>query len=517
MTRMEIVIFALSALCVIFVVVALAVPFAKAAGLPLPVVLASVGLTVAGISWATGIGVAGALLDAYNLWFIQSLALNSQSLLLIFLPPLLFEMSLGVNVRRLTDDVWTVFVMAVLAVLLATVTVAFAVWSLSTLLSLVACLLLGAAISTTDPAAVVTTFREIGAPRRLTVILEGESLLNDAAAITLFTLLIAIARSQDSTGLAIAGNFIYGFAVGAGAGLAFGWLASRLYSVLGGSATAEATLTLALAYGSFLFAEYQLGASGVVAVVFAGMTTRILGVVKMGPANWSTVMAVWTQIGFWANVLILLVAATMAPGMLFALKWQDLLLIPVVFVAAFFARGLILFGGLPLMSRFGLTAPMTTAQKTLICWGGVRGAANARFSLSASPRSGRSLNMSGTLSPRSRQASSSRRCSSTPRPWRSSPASSGSTCSPIPTAPCASASSQARAKKSAPMSSASPPTGPSPRTHSTSFMPNMTRRSRRRSPGRRRSASSSVSGCGSASRFCAIRNCAWCRKPSRTV
>ena len=197
---MHIVVFALSALCVIFVIVALAVPLAKAARLPLPVVLATIGLTLAIVSWVTGFELAGTALDTYDLWFVQSLALNSHSLLLIFLPPLLFEMSLGVNVRRLTDDIWTVFVMAVLAVVVATVTVALVVWACSPL-TLIACLLLGAAISTTDPAAVVTTFREIGAPRRLMVILEGESLLNDAAAITLFTLLISIAKAEGGGGI----------------------------------------------------------------------------------------------------------------------------------------------------------------------------------------------------------------------------------------------------------------------------------------------------------------------------
>jgi hypothetical protein len=113
---MQIVVFALSALCIIFITVALAVPLAKAMKLPLPVVVAMIGFSVAALAWLTGIELAGTALDTYDLWFVQSLALNSQSLLLIFLPPLLFEMSLGVNVRRLMDDIWTVFLMAVLAV-----------------------------------------------------------------------------------------------------------------------------------------------------------------------------------------------------------------------------------------------------------------------------------------------------------------------------------------------------------------------------------------------------------------
>ncbi len=379
---MQIVVFALSALCVIFITVALAVPLAKAMKLPLPVVVAMIGFSVAALSWLTGIELAGTALDTYDLWFVQSLALNSQSLLLIFLPPLLFEMSLGVNVRRLMDDIWTVFLMAVLAVVLATVMVAFAVWLLSPV-GLIACLLLGAAISTTDPAAVVTTFREIGAPRRLLVILEGESLLNDAAAITLFTLLISIARAQGGgTGAEIVLNFLYSFVMGAGTGVLLGWLASRVYPILGGMVTAEATLTVALAYGSYLVAEYHVGASGVVAVVFAGMTTRIMGLITMGPRSWPAVAGVWTQIGFWANVLILLLAATMAPKMVFSLSWQEALLIPLTFVAALAARAAILFGGLPLMSRVGLSPPMNNAQKTLICWGGVRGAVTLVLALS---------------------------------------------------------------------------------------------------------------------------------------
>ena len=250
-------------------------------------------------------------------------------------------------------------------------------------ISLIACLLLGAAISTTDPAAVVTTFREIGAPRRLLVIIEGESLLNDAAAIALFTLLVAIARADATAGpITLVASFGYSFGAGAIAGAAIALLASRIFPLLGASVVAEATLTVALAHGSYLLAEIGLGASGVVAVVFAGMTTRHFGVVAMGPRNWLTVKAVWTQIGFCANALILLLAAAMAPRMLASLKPRETLLIAVAFVAAFAARALILFGFLPLLSKLRMTTPIGLAQKTLVWWGGVRGAVTLVLALS---------------------------------------------------------------------------------------------------------------------------------------
>ncbi len=379
---MTIVTFTIAAGCLIFVLISLLIPLASLVRLPLSVVIAIVGLSGGALVWATGFEFAGKGLDTYDLWFVQSLALDTHSLLVIFLPPLLFEMSLGVSPRRLRDDVWVVLLMAVIAVLLATVIVGVAVWQASTM-SLLACLLLGAAISTTDPAAVVTTFREIGAPRRLRIILEGESLLNDAAAIALFTLLVGIARADAVSGpFALATSFLYGFSSGAAAGVAIAWLASRVYPLLGGSVVAEATLTVALAHGSYLIAELGLGASGVVAVVFAGMTTRHVGLVTMGPKNWSTVFAVWTQIGFWANALILLLSAMLAPRMLAGLKSHDVLLIAVTFAGAFVARAVVLFLLLPVLSHFRLTTPMNLAQQTLAWWGGVRGAVTLILALS---------------------------------------------------------------------------------------------------------------------------------------
>jgi CPA1 family monovalent cation:H+ antiporter len=355
--------------------VALAVPAARRAGVPLPVAVAVVGLAAGLVPVMAGVDATALFLDAYEIWVLDALALDSRALLILFLPPLLFEMALAVNVRRLLDDAAVVLVMAVLAVILATASVGLAVWSVSPY-GLVACLLLGAAISTTDPAAVISTFREIGTPRRLLVILEGESLLNDAAAIALFTVLLTLAGAAvgSLTLEGILGQFLYDFAVGAASGTVVAWLVSRLYPLLGGAATAEVSMTVALAYGSYLIAESALGASGVVAAVFAGLTTTVVGIVRMGPGNWSSVCTVWSQIGFWANTLILAIAAGLAPGLLLTLTWWEALLVPVAFAGALAARAAVLFGLLPGLSLIGLAAPITTAQKAVIWWGGVRGA-----------------------------------------------------------------------------------------------------------------------------------------------
>ena len=358
----------------VLALIALAVPAAKHLRVPLPVVISVAGLTVGCLPLVFQIDTQTQFLDAYDAWIVDQIALDSQALLLLFLPPLLFEMALAVNVRRLLDDALIVLLMAVVAVVLATGLIGLSVWTFSSF-SLVLCLLLGAAISTTDPSAVVSTFKEIGAPRRLLVILEGESLLNDAAAIALFTVLIALAGAEavvSPGGVVLA--FLYDVVVGAGAGIALAWTVSRVYPLLGASPVAETSMTVALAYGAYLMADVALGASGVVAAVLAGLTTTVSGQVRMGPGNWRNVATVWSQIGFWANTLVLLIAAALAPALLITLHWSHALLLLAAFAGAFLARAAIVFGLLPGFSLLGLAQPMTGGQKTLAWWGGVRGA-----------------------------------------------------------------------------------------------------------------------------------------------
>lgn len=379
---MELIVFILGSLTVGLALVALIVPLARRVAQPLPVAIAAIGLAYGLATALAGVTLSDRALDAYDIWFVRQLALDGNTLLYVFLPPLLFEMALAVNVRRMLDDLSTVVLMAVFAVIAATAAIGLALWAVSGI-DLVACLLLGAAVSTTDPSAVIATFREVGAPRRLLVILEGESLLNDAAAIALFTLLLGIA-SQPSFGEEAAAilDFLYSFGAGALAGGALAFLVSRLFPLLGRSSVAETSMTVALAYGSYLFAEGLLHASGVVAVVFAGLVTGSLGFIHMGPRSWQSVRTVWAQIGFWASSFILLMVAAMAPGLLLTLSWREVLLALVVYAGAFAARALILYLALPALGRMGLATPMDGGQRMLVLWGGVRGAVTLILALS---------------------------------------------------------------------------------------------------------------------------------------
>lgn len=378
---MSFVVFGLLVLIALLGVAAVAVPIARRLGLPVTVLFAAFGLTYGIVTMLYKVEVAGPL-NLYDRWMVERLAVDTHAILYFFLPPLLFEMAVSVNVRRLFQDAVAVLVMAIIAVVTATAAVGFSVW-LAWPVGLAASLVLGAAVATTDPGAVISTFREIGAPRRLLVILEGESLLNDAAAIAIFGLLIGIISNEIAPSLSVLTvNFLYSFGSGAAVGLAVAFAAGWIYPLLVRSTVAEASLTVTVAYGSYIAAEQLFGGSGVVAVVFAGLATGSAGFLRMGPGNWYTVRAVWTQIGFWSNALIMMLATSLVPGLIAQIGWSAAPLTALVYFGAMASRGLILFGVLPLLARAKLTAPLDTRHAALVLWGGVRGSVTLVLAIS---------------------------------------------------------------------------------------------------------------------------------------
>ncbi|MFP6558599.1 cation:proton antiporter [Paraburkholderia sp. B3] len=301
--------------------------------------------------------------------------LPPEAYLWIFLPPLLFQAALSVNVREMLGDAAPILLLAVVAVFVATGMVGGAL-RLTGLGPLVDGLLLGAMIATTDPSAVLAVFREVGAPARLVRLVEGESLLNDAAAIAIASVLIAAITGDAAT--ATAGAALRTFGIQLGGGLVAGALAGRLFAWvlpwLGGEGKAEVSLSFALPYPLYLFADQALHVSGVVAVVAAGLVISGLGRTRLSPLNWQHLQLIWEQIAAMAGAAIFLLAAMQIPATLRDARWLDLAALAVVVAAAFAARLVVVFGMLPLLSRLRLTEPVSAAYRLVIAWGGLRGA-----------------------------------------------------------------------------------------------------------------------------------------------
>jgi CPA1 family monovalent cation:H+ antiporter len=362
--------------------VSLLLPLAERVGVPYAVLLAAVGCALGVASAAVGdpgsLGMIGDGLSA-----VRRLNLTADVFLYVFLPLLLFETAINIDVRRLYEEIGPVLLLAVIGVLVSTLVVGVAVWAVSGT-ALLACLVLGAILATTDPVAVVAIFRNIGAPRRLTLLVEGESLLNDAAAIALFTLFVAmITGAREAT----AGGALIAFVTDFAGGLTFGFVVGRLSFLLvpwlRDHRLAETTLTVALAYLSFVIGEHYLGVSGVVAAVSTGLVVSHEGRRRMSPSAWEMLARNWEQIGFWASSLIFIFAAMLVPSLLRDAGLREAGLLLAVIVAATAARAVTLYGLLPLLSRLGFGERVENSYKLVILWGGMRGAVSLALALAA--------------------------------------------------------------------------------------------------------------------------------------
>ena len=379
--------FVLIVITALLVVVALCQPLAAYLRLRPPVLLGVVGLALGGfpvivahLNWP-------AQTDALTEIFVE-FPVSSDIFIYIFLPLLVFEAGLATDVRRMLEDAAPILLLAIIATLIATAIVGLALWPIAQL-PLVVCLLFGAVVSTTDPAAVIAIFRDIGAPARLARLVEGEALLNDAAAIALFVVLLGMIGTARELNIG-AGlqDFFISFIGGGLVGLLAARALLAIIPWVRDDRLAEASLTLALAYGVFIVAERLFHVSGVVAVLASGLTFSALGRSRITPHSWSFLADRWDQIAFWARSLIFILASILVPKLLGDVDYRELVLLAVLVAAAFAARGLVLFGLMPLLEFFKLMQPISVAYKSAIIWGGLRGALTLVLAFGVTEKSG---------------------------------------------------------------------------------------------------------------------------------
>lgn len=371
----------ISVVVALFVIIGLAEPLAARLRLPYAVILAILGVLIgASATFFLRTDVTDALNPVAEA--ILGLPIRSDIFLYLFLPTLLFQATLGMDLRRMLDDWVPILVLAVVAVVVATLSVGYAL-SWTSILPLAGCLLIGAIVSTTDPSAVVSIFRSLSAPRRLSRIIEGESLLNDAAAIALFGLFMGFVTlgMPDPTlsdALARFPLLIFG-------GALVGWLTTRIaiwvMSLIARYERAQISLSIALPYLAYIGAEQSVGASGVVAVVAAGVTLNLMGPRRLSPMSWTNLQEVWDLLAHWAGALIFILAALLIPRLLEEVRLSDFVLLGVVILAATAARAAITFGLMPVLSLLRLSPVIEKPYRTAILWGGLRGAVTLALAL----------------------------------------------------------------------------------------------------------------------------------------
>ncbi len=298
------------------------------------------------------------------------LELVPQLILGLFVPPLVFEAAFHLNVEAVRRNLATLLLLAVPGVVLNMAVVGWVV-SRGAGMSLSLALLFGALTAATDPVAVVAIFRKLGVPKRLEVLLEGESLFNDGTAIVLFNLALAwaVGGAIDLAGAAVA--FVRVSAGGVLLGLVLGWVVSRAISRID-DYLVETTLTTVLAYGSYLVAE-QLGVSGVLAVVAAGLVNGNLGPRGMSPTTRIVVLNFWEYVAFLANSAVFLLIGLDIDLQAVLANWGPILW---AIFGVLVSRAAVVYG----LSWFGERIPMS--WRHTLYWGGLRGGIALALALS---------------------------------------------------------------------------------------------------------------------------------------
>lgn len=299
--------------------------------------------------------------------------LTPEMVLFIFLPTLVFETALNLDARQLYRNIWPILMLAVPGLLLSTVIIGVIIWALSDF-GLLLCLLLGAILSATDPVAVIALFKQLGVPERLTILVEGESLLNDATSLVLATLLLAIFLQGDFSPQ-VMGVGLIDFCVVFIGGCLVGWIAAVFIGLLLGKIESEPsieiTFTTILAYLSFIIAEHIFHVSGIMAVVAAGLTIGSWGRAKVSPSTVHFMHQFWEYLAYLANAMIFLLVGFQVD---FGMLWSAIDLIAFAVLAMLVSRAVIIFGLMPLIGKLPNAESVSMPFKAVMYWGGLRGA-----------------------------------------------------------------------------------------------------------------------------------------------
>ncbi len=352
------------AILILFLIASLAAIAVRKIHLPYTVALVAIGLVLG------------------NIGLLHPPKLTQEVLFAFFLPGLVFEAAVHLDSRAMWRDIWGISALVIPGVILSTLISAWVLVYAGEISSHIpavtwpVALLFGAAVAATDPVAVVAIFKQLGAPKRLRLLIESESLLNDGTGIVIFAIVLSFINHEVSTAGEITLEFFKVAGLGALVGLLIGLAVSWMIEDLD-DAMVVISMSVIAAYGSFLVAD-QLRLSGVISTVATGLIlqNRILSR-TIYPSVRLSVEEFWEFMAFALNSLIFLLMG-------FAVKLSMLLdlwvLILTAYLAMLLARFLVVstvWGSLyPSRYRF----PFSWA--VIMSWGGLRGALSMVLALS---------------------------------------------------------------------------------------------------------------------------------------
>lgn len=329
------------------------------------------------IPYAVALVAGGLVIQASHVGAVPDL--DPELILFVFLPPLLFDAAFRLDAREARSLMRPILILALPGVLVAAMVVGVVVWAVLDLPLSIA-LLFGSIVAATDPVAVIGIFQQLKVSHRMSLIAEGESLINDGMAITLYVVLLQWATSGSLDPVEGLGTFglevIGGIVIGGVLGLA----SSRLTRFVDDHLI-EMLLSVSLAYGSYLTAD-AVGASGALACVAAGFLHGSYGrSIGMSANTRGLLDDLWEFLGFVANALVfLLLGISVHAEDLIDDAWPVTVAVAAVLATRAFVT-----------SITGALAPRrddpvrTWQEAALLTWGGLRGALTAALALALPP------------------------------------------------------------------------------------------------------------------------------------
>jgi CPA1 family monovalent cation:H+ antiporter len=352
---------------------------ARRSGIPHTVLLVVIGVLLVALS------------NIEPLQFLKDFSLTPELLFYIFLPTLIFESAYSINIRALTRNAIPITLLSIVSLLISALAIAAGLYYLLPLVGFAipfsAAFIFGALISATDPVAVLALFKEYGAPRRLSLLFEGESLFNDGTGFALFLIALEFAHKGGFSAATLAEgtlSFIIMIVGGALFGLAIGGLFSKMIGWARSSESVSITLTLVLAHVTFLlsefvskyahFGEFKIHLSAIIATTVAAMVIGNYGRTKLPIGAEEFVEKFWGQVAFLANSVIFILIGMLAVSLPID---SPELFVPVALVALIVAasRALSIY---PVVQSWNALVDaaerIPLAWQHLLAWGSLRGA-----------------------------------------------------------------------------------------------------------------------------------------------
>lgn len=370
----------------LFVIIALIIGaatrhFLRKSPLPYTVTLLLIGLALGAMNRLGWLGMLSIGDFSLNLGFLGSSVdwagnIDPHIILYVFLPTLIFEAAFAMDLHTFKKTSANAFLLAVPGIIIALVLTGASVMLIKFLgigfdgWGWAMALLFGSVVSATDPVAVVSLLKELGASKKLGTLIEGESLLNDGTAIVLFIVFLAVVTGNGADASPIV-QFLKVSLGGTAIGLIFGYITIMWVRKVFNDAMIEITVIIAAAYLTFFVAEHFFHVSGVLGVVTLGLVMAGVGRTRISPEVGHFLHEFWELAAFMANTLIFLIVGVIISNQA-KITMNNIVLLLLIYLAVNIVRAVMIAVLFPFMKKAGYG--LSVRNSFVLWWGALRGA-----------------------------------------------------------------------------------------------------------------------------------------------